>query len=139
MSLIPATILTGFLGSGKTTLLKRVLTEAHGQKIAVIENEFGEIAIDEAKLAADLDANQEVLGEAIQTVIRAEVAAGRSSIEDPYAVLKELTRGRRVSAADLREFISGLEIGDAAKARLLELTPATYTGLASELVDTILR
>ena len=42
MSLIPATILTGFLGSGKTTLLKRVLGEAHGQKIAVIENEFGE-------------------------------------------------------------------------------------------------
>jgi G3E family GTPase len=46
MSLIPATILTGFLGSGKTTLLKRVLTEAHGQKIAVIENEFGEENID---------------------------------------------------------------------------------------------
>ena len=44
--LIPATILTGFLGSGKTTLLKRVLTEAHGQKIAVIENEFGEEDID---------------------------------------------------------------------------------------------
>lgn len=46
MSLIPATILTGFLGSGKTTLLKRLLTEAHGQKIAVIENEFGEENID---------------------------------------------------------------------------------------------
>jgi G3E family GTPase len=46
MSLIPATILTGFLGSGKTTLLKRVLNEAHGQKIAVIENEFGEENID---------------------------------------------------------------------------------------------
>ena len=44
--LIPATILTGFLGSGKTTLLKRVLTEAHGQKIAVIENEFGDENID---------------------------------------------------------------------------------------------
>jgi G3E family GTPase len=44
--LVPATILTGFLGSGKTTLLKRVLTEAHGQKIAVIENEFGEENID---------------------------------------------------------------------------------------------
>ncbi len=44
--LIPATILTGFLGSGKTTLLKRVLSEAHGQKIAVIENEFGEENID---------------------------------------------------------------------------------------------
>ena len=46
MSLIPATILTGFLGSGKTTLLKRLLSEAHGQKIAVIENEFGEENID---------------------------------------------------------------------------------------------
>ena len=46
MSLIPATIITGFLGSGKTTLLKRILQEAHGQKIAVIENEFGEENID---------------------------------------------------------------------------------------------
>ena len=46
MALIPVTILTGFLGSGKTTLLKRLLSEAHGQKIAVIENEFGEKNID---------------------------------------------------------------------------------------------
>jgi G3E family GTPase len=53
MSPIPATILTGFLGSGKTTLLKRVLTEAHGQKIAVIENEFGEENIDNDILVAD--------------------------------------------------------------------------------------
>ncbi len=51
--LIPATILTGFLGSGKTTLLKRVLTEAHGQKIAVIENEFGEENIDNDILRVD--------------------------------------------------------------------------------------
>ena len=51
--LIPATILTGFLGSGKTTLLKRVLSEAHGQKIAVIENEFGEENIDNEILVAD--------------------------------------------------------------------------------------
>jgi len=53
MSLIPATILTGFLGSGKTTLLKRILSEAHGQKIAVIENEFGEENIDNEILVAD--------------------------------------------------------------------------------------
>lgn len=53
MSLIPATILTGFLGSGKTTLLKRVLHEAHGHKIAVIENEFGEENIDNDILVAD--------------------------------------------------------------------------------------
>lgn len=55
MPLIPATILTGFLGSGKTTLLKRVLTEAHGQKIAVIENEFGEENIDNDILVADTE------------------------------------------------------------------------------------
>ena len=54
MSLIPATILTGFLGSGKTTLLKRVLSEAHGQKIAVIENEFGEENIDSEILVSDV-------------------------------------------------------------------------------------
>ncbi len=53
MSLIPATILTGFLGSGKTTLLKRILSEAHGQKIAVIENEFGEENIDSDILVSE--------------------------------------------------------------------------------------
>ena len=53
MSLIPATILTGFLGSGKTTLLKRVLTEAHGQRIAVVENEFGNESIDNEILVQD--------------------------------------------------------------------------------------
>jgi G3E family GTPase len=53
LRLIPATIVTGFLGAGKTTLLKRVLTEAHGQKIAVIENEFGEENIDTEILLLD--------------------------------------------------------------------------------------
>src|SRR6186997_537025 len=53
MSLIPTTILTGFLGSGKTTLLKRVLGEAHGQKIAIIENEFGEENIDNDILVSE--------------------------------------------------------------------------------------
>ena len=59
MSLIPATIVTGFLGSGKTTLLKRVLTEAHGQKIAVIENEFGDENIDSEILVQD--SNEQII------------------------------------------------------------------------------
>ena len=57
--LIPATILTGFLGSGKTTLLKRILTEMHGHKIAVIENEFGEENIDNEILVQD--SNEQII------------------------------------------------------------------------------
>jgi len=68
-------------------------------------------------------------------VVRAEISAGRSHIADPYALLKQLTRGRCVSAAELAEFVRGLDIGDEAKQRLLALTPATYTGLASAVVD----
>ena len=52
-NLIPVTILTGFLGAGKTTLLKRILTEQHGERIAVIENEFGETGIDNEILVRD--------------------------------------------------------------------------------------
>src|SRR5436190_14620569 len=52
-NLIPVTILTGFLGAGKTTLLNRILTERHGEKIAVIENEFGETGVDNEILVKD--------------------------------------------------------------------------------------
>jgi adenylosuccinate lyase len=94
-----------------------------------------ELAVNVSKLDADLDANWEVLGEAIQTVIRAEVAAGRSSISDPYAMLKELTRGKHVGRQELAAFVSGLDIGEEARDRLLALTPAGYVGLASDLVE----
>ncbi len=130
-----------------TSRLQRDLTDsttqrnigvALGHSLLALDNllkGLGEIAVNPEALAADLDGNWEVLGEAIQTVIRAEVTAGRSSIADPYALLKELTRGKRATAEDLAEFIRGLDIGDEAKERLLALTPASYTGLASELVD----
>lgn len=84
-------------------------------------------------LAADLEANWEVLGEAIQTVMRAEAIAGVAGMQDPYERLKELTRGRRVDAEKLAEFVSGLGLSPAAEARLKNLTPARYTGLAADL------
>ncbi|CAN5539290.1 adenylosuccinate lyase [soil metagenome] len=130
-----------------TSRLQRDLTDSTSQRnigvglghsLLALDNlarGLGEIAIAPDVLAADLDANWEVLGEAIQTVIRAEVIAGRSSIADPYALLKELTRGKRVGATELRAFVNGLDIGADAKARLLALTPAGYIGLADQLVD----
>ncbi|MFF1632338.1 adenylosuccinate lyase [Leifsonia sp. NPDC058248] len=130
-----------------TSRLQRDLTDSTtqrnigvglGHSLLALDNlqrGLGQIALDRGLLAADLDTNWEVLGEAIQTVIRAEVAAGRSQITDPYALLKELTRGKRVDREGLAEFVSALDIGEAAKQRLLALTPQTYTGLASALVD----
>ncbi|MBK0418710.1 adenylosuccinate lyase [Leucobacter sp. CSA1] len=113
-----------------------------GHSVLALDNirrGLGQIDAAPEVLAADLDANWEVLGEAIQTVIRAEVTAGRSTIADPYAVLKELTRDRRIGQAELVEFVGGLEIGEEAKRRLLALTPSTYIGDAVRLVDYLKR
>ncbi|MDO9395289.1 MAG: adenylosuccinate lyase [Herbiconiux sp.] len=133
-----------------TSRLQRDLTDSSAQRnigvalghsvlaLANILGGLGQISLNTEALGADLDANWEVLGEAIQTVVRAEVTAGRSSIADPYALLKELTRGRRIGQAELVEFVRGLDIGDEAKERLVALTPAGYTGLASRLVEHIL-
>ena len=85
------------------------------------------LELDEARLAADLDANWEVLAEPIQTVMR------RYGVANPYERLKELTRGRSVGAQALAAFIDTLAIPADAKARLRELTPARYVGKAAEL------
>jgi len=117
---------------------QRNIGVAFGHSMLALDNlrrGLGEIAVGTVTLESDLDSNWEVLGEAIQTVIRAEVVAGRSSIDDPYAMLKELTRGKRVGQAELVAFVEGLDVSDEAKQRLVALTPATYTGIASQLVD----
>jgi adenylosuccinate lyase len=86
---------------------------------------------DPAKLAADLDANWEVLAEAVQTVMR------RYGLPEPYEQLKLLTRGQGITRESLQTFIAGLALPDDAKNRLLALTPATYIGLASDLANSI--
>ena len=132
-----------------TSRLQRDLTDSSSQRniglgfghsLLAIDNVtrgLNEIDLSQGVLDADLSDNWEILGEAIQTVIRAEVAAGRSTINDPYALLKDLTRGKRLSGDDMVAFVNGLEIGDEAKERLLKLRPHTYTGLASELAKRI--
>jgi adenylosuccinate lyase len=136
---LAATLVTSRLQRDLTdSTTQRNIGVALGHSLLALDNlarGLGEIAIAAPALEADLDANWEVLGEAIQTVIRAEVTAGRSSIADPYALLKELTRGKRVGPKELRAFVDGLDIGADAKARLLALTPATYVGVADALVD----
>ncbi len=130
-----------------TSRLQRDLTDSTTQRnigVAIghqmvamknIQRGLGEVAVDEKLMAEDLNDNVEVLAEAIQTVIRAEIVAGNSSITDPYDVVKKLTRGKKVTADVLAEFVDGLDISDDAKARLRILTPATYTGVASDLVN----
>lgn len=128
-----------------TSRLQRDLTDSStqrniglgfGHSVLALDNVtrgLGEIELNVGVLEADLNDNWEVLGEAIQTLIRAEVAAGRSNISDPYALLKELTRGKRIGQADLAAFVNGLDISAEAKQRLIALRPNNYTGLASEL------
>jgi adenylosuccinate lyase len=89
------------------------------------------IEADPARMLEDLEANWEVLAEAVQTVMR------RHGLPDPYEQLKALTRGKRVDGEAMRAFIRGLALPDADKARLLELTPGRYTGKAAELARKI--
>ncbi len=86
-------------------------------------------------LEADLDANWEVLAEPIQSAMRAAAIAGVPGMDNPYETLRDLTRGRRIGEAEVREFVAGLGLPDDAAERLIALTPASYVGLAEKLVD----
>jgi adenylosuccinate lyase len=87
---------------------------------------LGKLDLDGERLRQDLDANWEVLAEAIQTVMR------RYGVPQPYEKLKALTRGRRVDQAALQAFIAGLELPDQAKRELAAMTPWSYIGNAGE-------
>lgn len=89
------------------------------------------LEVNEENLAADLDNNWEVLAEPIQTVMR------RYGVEKPYEKLKELTRGKRVDAQIMQDFVEGLDIPAEAKAELKKLTPSNYIGQAIKLAQDI--
>ncbi|MEJ2631288.1 MAG: adenylosuccinate lyase [Acidihalobacter sp.] len=92
---------------------------------------LGKLEIDEARLAADLEANWEVLAEPVQTVMR------RYGLPNPYEQLKALTRGQRVDAEALSAFIEDLDLPEEARAALRTLTPVLYTGTAAALARDI--
>lgn len=130
-----------------TSRLQRDLTDsttqrnigvAMGHSLLAITNlrrGLNEIDLDADTVNQDLATHWEVLAEAIQTVIRAEIVRGNSKVSDPYAVVKDLTRGTTIGASELETFVAGLDISQDAAQTLSALTPATYVGLAASLVD----
>ncbi len=118
--------------------MQRNIGTAIGHSLLAIDNATrglaGLDAVPEA-MAADLDANWEVLGEPVQSAMRALGAQGVPGMEEPYERLKELTRGRRIGQAELVEFVRGLGLPADVEERLAAMTPQTYIGLAPELVD----
>ena len=90
-----------------------------------LQRGLGKLEINANAMAADLDNNWEVLAEPIQTVMR------RYGIDQPYEKLKALTRGQKIDAAAIREFVETLDLPDAAKRELIALTPASYIGNAA--------
>lgn len=90
---------------------------------------LSKLEVNEAKLAAELDDNWELMAEPVQTVMR------RYGVEKPYEKLKALTRGKRITPADLSDFIEALDIPDAAKDEMKALSPANYIGRAVQFVD----
>ncbi len=92
---------------------------------------LGKLEVNPQALADDLDSSWEVLAEPIQTVMR------RYALPNPYERLKELTRGKAITRESIQDFIRGLELPEAEKARLLELTPGGYTGTAESLARRI--
>jgi adenylosuccinate lyase len=133
LDVLASTLVTSRLQRDLTdSSMQRNIGTALGHSLLAVDNVrrgLDGLDVDGAAMAADLDANWEVLGEAVQSVMRVH------GLESPYERLKELTRGRRIDAETLRDFITGLGLPSRAEQRLLALTPAGYTGLAPDLVD----
>ncbi len=135
---LSATLVTSRLQRDLTdSTTQRNIGPAFGHSLLAIDNVargLDRLAVNETLLREDLDANWEVLGEPVQSAMRAASVAGVAGMENPYERLKDLTRGQRVDGARMREFVAGLGLPDDVAARLAALTPDTYTGLAEQLV-----
>jgi adenylosuccinate lyase len=92
---------------------------------------LAKLEADSGRLSEDLEANWEVLAEAVQQVMR------RHGVPEAYEKLKDMSRGKRLDRAQLAEFVKALDIPDEAKKRLLSLTPGKYTGLAADLAKRV--
>ena len=117
---------------------QRNIGSALGYSLLALDNLDGGLQTihpDKALMARELDSNWEVLGEPIQTAMRAAGLAGRSGMDHPYEQVKELMRGKRIGREDVEHFIDGLDLDQDTASRLKALTPATYTGAAGTLVD----
>jgi len=136
---LAATLVTSRMQRDLTdSTTQRNIGVALGHSLLAIDNLSRGLAgvdMDEARMAADLDANWAVLGEAVQQAMRAASIAGATGMANPYERLKELTRGHTVSGEDMRAFIADLGLPADVEERLLALTPASYTGLADRVVD----
>lgn len=112
----------------------RALGTAFGHTVLALDSlgkGLDKLEVNPQRLAADLDGAWEVLAEPVQTVMR------RHGLPNPYEQLKALTRGQGITRASMRDFIQSLDLPEAARQRLLELTPATYIGLAAQLAHDI--
>lgn len=139
LDVLGSTLVTSRLQRDLTdSSMQRNIGTAFGHSLLALDNVLrgleGLDAVPEA-MAADLDANWEVLGEPVQSAMRALGAQGVAGMDNPYERLKELTRGRRITGEDLRAFVAGLGLPDDVAKRLSEMTPATYVGVAPGLVD----
>jgi adenylosuccinate lyase len=112
--------------------LKRNYGVALAHTLIAIENTLeglNRISPDVQKISAELEAHPEVIGEAIQTILR------RAKLEQPYEKLKEFLRGRKVSLAQIHTFIESLDVSRDVRRKLLAIAPKTYTGLAVRLTE----
>ena len=139
LDVLASTLVTSRLQRDLTdSSMQRNIGTAFGHSLLAIDNVTRGLAgldADPAAMQRDLDANWEVLGEAVQSAMRAQSVAGVAGMENPYERLKELTRGRRVDGETMRSFVRGLGLPPDVEERLAALSPSGYTGLAARLVD----